>query len=107
MGMWKEHQQRSKQNGGSFEFTATVFRYKGTGGWFLVELPQSLGAQLDVCGKRGACGFIKVRARIGATQWETSIAPGGGKYFLPLKAEVRKKEKVGEGDEVSVAFEFL
>jgi hypothetical protein len=41
---------------------------------------------------------------IGNTTWETSIFPASKleAYLLPLKAEVRKKEKFSAGDTVTV-----
>jgi len=42
--------------------------------------------------------------RLGGTQWQTSVFPSkeAGGYLLPVKAAVRKKEGVGEGDVVTV-----
>jgi hypothetical protein len=48
-------------------------------------------------------GAIPVRARIGATEWETSLLPKDGGYVLPVKQLVRKAERIEEGDTVAVA----
>src|SRR5690606_7472422 len=47
-------------------------------------------------------GAVPVRARIGATTWETSLLPRNGGYVLPVKDVVRKAEGVVEGDTVTV-----
>ena len=48
-------------------------------------------------------GSLKVTARIGGSQWRTSVFPQKGEgWMLPIKAAVRKAEGIGEGDVVSV-----
>ncbi|EMJ98097.1 PF08922 domain protein [Leptospira alstonii serovar Pingchang str. 80-412] len=44
----------------------------------------------------GSWGTIPVLAEIGATRWKTSIFPekNSTKFVLPLKADVRKREKI-------------
>ena len=42
-------------------------------------------------------------ARIGITEWETSVLPKDGGYVLPVKAAVRSRERIGEGDVVTFA----
>lgn len=53
--------------------------------------------------KRG-WGSIKITATIGDTHWETSIFPAkdAGGYMLPVKASVRKAEKLVAGDDVTL-----
>jgi hypothetical protein len=48
-------------------------------------------------------GAVPVLARIGATEWETSLLPKDGGYVLPVKQAVRRAERVDEGDTVAVA----
>lgn len=48
-------------------------------------------------------GRLKIIARAGRSKWETSIwydRKAGG-YLLPVKASVRKAEKINEGDRIS------
>ena len=47
-------------------------------------------------------GMIPVRARIGATEWETSLFPKDGLYVVPLKDAVRRAERLDDGDTVTV-----
>jgi hypothetical protein len=47
-------------------------------------------------------GMIPVRVRIGKTEWKTSLWPKDGCYIVPIKASVRKAERVGEGDQVTI-----
>lgn len=54
-------------------------------------------------GRSGGWGSVRVTAKIGKTSWQTSLFPNKqlGGYMLPLKADVRKREAVNEGDEIS------
>jgi hypothetical protein len=47
-------------------------------------------------------GMIPVRARIGATEWTTSLFPKEGRYVVPVKDAVRRAEELDEGDTVVV-----
>lgn len=40
---------------------------------------------------------MPVRARISATEWETSLLPRDGGYVLPVKKAVRAAERIGDG----------
>jgi len=50
-------------------------------------------------------GVIPVTVRIGKTKWTTSLFPKDGRYLVPIKASVRKAEKLEKGDTVSVRLE--
>ena len=56
-------------------------------------------------GRSGGWGSVRVTATIGTTDWQTSLFPNKqqGGYMLPLKADVRKREGVREGDVISVS----
>ena len=55
-------------------------------------------------GRTAAWGSVYVNVTLGATQWATSVFPSKEVrgYLLPVKAAVRKKAGVGEGDVVTV-----
>lgn len=52
-------------------------------------------------------GSFPVTVTIGKTSWKTSIFPDkkSGTYLLPVKADVRKKEKIEDGDTVHLTLE--
>lgn len=52
-------------------------------------------------------GMIPVNARIGKTEYYTALWPKDGKYVLPLKAVVRKAEKIDEGDTIRASLEII
>lgn len=88
-----------------------VWLYPGMAGWQFVTIPkkhskiitETFGAM-----KRGF-GSLPVAVTIGATKWKTSIFPDKkiGAYLLPLKAEVRKKENIKVGDELTLVLEII
>ena len=47
-------------------------------------------------------GMIPVAARIGGTEWTTSLFPKDGGYVVPLKDKARNAEGIGLGDVVEV-----
>lgn len=53
-------------------------------------------------------GSLPVEVAIGKTKWQTSIFPDGksGTYLLPLKAQVRRKEGIFEGDIIKFIIEI-
>jgi hypothetical protein len=55
-------------------------------------------------GRSAAWGSVYVKVRIGTSSWETSVFPSKEVqgYLLPIKAAIRKKERIAEGDVVTV-----
>ena len=50
-------------------------------------------------------GMIPVTARIGGTEWATSLWPKDGRYIVPVRADVRRAEGVDDGDTVTVGLD--
>lgn len=87
-------------------FKAKVQRFPGKMGWFYVQVPKNLiPKNLPVVNR---WQFVKIKAQIGKTEWNTSLLPkGGGESFIALKAPIRKKEGVKLSDEIEITFEVL
>ena len=53
-------------------------------------------------------GAVRVQVTIGHTAWETSIFPHAklDAYILPIKMDVRKKEKIAAEDNVKVTLKI-
>ncbi len=62
----------------------------------------------EALGRIGGFGSVKVTATIGKTHWSTSLFPHKetGGFLLPLKADVRRSEKLAEGDTVTARLEI-
>jgi len=93
-----------------YDFRAKVWRAEVAAAWHFVTLPHDTSKQIRTVagGLMNAFGSLRVTATIGKTSWKTSVfADTKAKAFvLPLKADVRRKEKVAEGDEVRVSVEI-
>lgn len=87
-----------------FTLRSRLWKYKGAkASWYFISLPEESADKIKFFGiKRRGWGALPVQAKIGLTEWNTSIFPDSksGTYILPVKSEVRKKEKLQEGDEV-------
>lgn len=87
-----------------YTIRAQVWLYPGAAAWHFITLPKTQSKKirtLFIDMKRG-WGSLPVIVRIGETEWKTSIFPDTKRdaYLLPIKASVRKKEKIKAGDRV-------
>jgi hypothetical protein len=93
-----------------FKMKATVWQYPGAGGWHFLTLPQEESEIIKEAfsALKHGWGSLPVTVTIGQTVWKTSIFldSKSGSYLLPLKAEVRKKEKIGIGDTITFSIEI-
>ncbi len=90
------------------EFIGKVWFWRGPAPWFFVTVPEGESGDLKEVLRMVTYGWgmIPVVARIGKTEWKTSMWPKDGRYILPLKTTVREAEKIEEGDEVKVCLEI-
>ena len=89
-----------------YEFTAGLWRYTGSSGWYFLSLPKKLSNEIRinlVAGKEG-WGRMKVWASAGNTGWQTAIWYDTKlqTYLLPVKQEIRRKEQLAEGKNVQI-----
>jgi len=88
-------------------FEAPIWAYDGPGGWHFVTLPKRLSHEIHASAATAAKpgGSLPVTAIIGATRWKTSIFWDRKRdaYLLPVKAAVRTKEQLREGDSPEIA----
>jgi hypothetical protein len=87
------------------EFSAALWEWRGPAPFFWLSVPEPCCAQIRAEAAEASYGWgaIPVLVRVGATEWETSLLPKDGGYALPVKAAVRTRERIGEGDVVTVA----
>jgi Domain of unknown function (DUF1905) len=78
--------------------------------WHFITVPKNHSEEIQFFtnnhfGKRRGWGAVRVTVTIGSSQWQTSIFPSKSldAYILPIKADVRKKEKIMVGNLVEVA----
>ena len=74
--------------------------------WYFVSLPEEMAKEIRGDFKRFEEGWgrLKAIAKIGDSEWKTAIwfDTKQQTYFLPIKAEIRKREKIGADNEVEV-----
>ncbi|RYG37197.1 MAG: DUF1905 domain-containing protein [Burkholderiales bacterium] len=91
-------------------FRAKVWTQESTGAWHFVTLPASLSKRIRAltAGQMKPFGSFRVRARTGLTRWETSLFHDSKReaFLLPIKADVRRKEKIRIGNTIEVAVSF-
>jgi hypothetical protein len=94
---------------GPWRVSGPVWLWQGSdgapakGSWYFLtidgETAQAIRAHAT---NAAAWGSVYVHATIGSTTWRTSLFPSKqvGGWLLPLKAAVRKAEKITEGAEI-------
>ncbi len=85
-------------------FSGEVWFWKGPSPWHFVTVPEDECDALETISSAVSYGWgmIPVTAKIGGTQWTTSLFPKDGRYIVPLKDVVRKGEGIQLGDVVTV-----
>jgi hypothetical protein len=94
----------------TFGIRGKVWRYPGIGGWHFVYISKNISQKIKDTAHTKKVGFqfVRVRATAGKTSWTTTLFPTkDGPYLLAIKADVRKKEGIGEGDHVQIACTLL
>ncbi|TDD19315.1 DUF1905 domain-containing protein [Nonomuraea diastatica] len=86
------------------EFSGEMWFWKGPAPWHYITVPDDECRDLASIAALVSYGWgmIPVAARIRGTRWRTSLFPQDGRYLVPVKAAVRKAERVGVGDVVTV-----
>jgi hypothetical protein len=93
-----------------YTLKSEVWLYPGMAGWHFMSVPkkQTEDIKKRFDSKTRGWGSLPVTVAIGKTTWKTSIFPDkkSGMYLLPLKAEIRKKEKIQSNDIVTFSIEI-
>jgi len=91
--------------------TAPLQLWTGENGtWHMFIIPEEQSDEIRAHCLMSMRGFksARVEAAINGVSWRTSVFPmRRGGYFLPVKAEVRRKTSIAAGDEVTVSLELL
>ncbi|MET9314246.1 DUF1905 domain-containing protein [Kribbella sp. NPDC003505] len=89
-------------------FTGEVIEWRGPAPYYFVSVPEEDGEALRAVALSASYGWgmLPIRARIGTTEWKTSLWPKDGGYLLPLKDAVRKPQGLDAGDAVDVQLTF-
>lgn len=87
-----------KSKGIQYRFTAKPWQHASPGGWYFLSLPDEMAKEIRsiLQTQEEGWGRLKATARIGNSEWSTAIwfDTKRNTYLLPLKAEIRKKERI-------------
>ncbi len=94
----------SEPDGLDLDFTGGLWYWRGPSPFYFVSVPDEESRKLHALSRAVTYGWgmIPVRARIGATEWATSLWPEDGLYIVPVKDAVRRAEGLDIGDRVTV-----
>jgi hypothetical protein len=86
------------------EFTSDIWFWKGPAPWHFVTVPDDDCGALESASRLVTYGWgmIPVTARIGRTEWTTSLFPKDGGYIVPIKVAVQRAESLSLGDTVTI-----
>jgi Domain of unknown function (DUF1905) len=95
------------KKGKTYKVSGKVWLYPGeSANWHFFTIPKKESSELKDAykGLTKGWGSLPVEVTIGKTTWKTSIFPDSksGTFILPIKAMVRKREEVYEGDACTV-----
>lgn len=88
----------------NIEFSGQIWFWRGPAPWYFVTVPEEQCRDLKAISGTVTYGWgmIPVKVRIGKIEWETALWPKDGRYIVPIKANVRRAEKLEEGDTVTI-----
>jgi hypothetical protein len=91
----------------NIEFKGKIWYWRGPSPFHFVTVPAKQSRDMKVISELVTYGWgmIPVTARIGKTEWKTSLFPKEGRYLVPVKDSVRKAENLEQGDTVAVRLE--
>lgn len=89
-----------------FSVKAKVWRWPGDMGWHFISLDNKTS---EIIRKSFPKGFVKIKARIGESEWNTSLFPHTETkiYLLAIKKSIRQREGIVEGENIAVNFTIL
>jgi hypothetical protein len=92
----------------NLEVEGQIFYWRGPAPFLFVAVPQEQSDVIKAIASSVTYGWgcIPVRARVGETEWTTSLFPKNGLYLVPIKMSVQKAEGLDVGDHVAIRLEI-
>ena len=86
------------------DVTGEIWHWRGPAPYYFVTVRADTSARLKEVASAVTYGWgmVPVLARVGDTEWETSLWPKDGGYVVPLKDAVRQAEDLEEGEVVTI-----
>ena len=93
------------------KFRAKLWLWKAGAAWHFLTLPKEMSTRIRFFAASPTHGFgsVRVEATIGKTTWKTSLFPSkeSKAYILPVKADVRRSEKLLVGKFAQVTLRVM
>ena len=89
----------------TYNFNAELWLHSDMpGAWYFITLPLDAADEIRASNERRGFGSVRVQATIGTSEWNTSVFPDTktGSFLLPVKAAVRRRQEIEEGDLIAV-----
>lgn len=95
-----------------YSFEAELYLWDArTDLWVFANLPEDIADEIEDAqvGPRRGFGAVKVRVRIGTSEWLTSIFPSkqAGTFVLPVKRAVLRAQSLTVGDRPAISLETV
>lgn len=89
------------------DLTGDIWYWKGPAPHYFVTVPEQASREVKEIAPLVTYGWgmIPVNVQIGETEFSTALWEKDGLYILPIKASVRKAERLEEGDTVTARLE--
>jgi hypothetical protein len=90
------------------KFEGEIIYWRGPAPYLFVPVPAEASRAIKAIASSVSYGWgvIPVRARIGGTEWTTSLFPKDGRYLVPIKVIVQKAEGLQVGDIIRLQLEI-
>lgn len=90
------------------EFSGEIIHWRGPAPHHFVVVPDEPSAAIEAASTLVSYGWgcIPVRARIGGTEFTTSLFPKNDRYLVPIKVAVRRAERLDLGDRVTIRLQL-
>jgi hypothetical protein len=86
----------------SFEFDAKVIYWRGPAPYLFAPIPDHHAGDIKFAARMTSYGWgvVPVEAKIGTTDFTTSLFPRDDTYWLPIKVAVQRAAGIGLGDTI-------
>ena len=95
----------------AYDFTAELWEWEGKAAWHFVTVPVDVSDEIAARMEGFTRGFgsVRVRVRVGGSEWATSVFPDSSReaYILPMKKAVREAENLSVGTATRVHLELV
>lgn len=84
--------------------TGTLYDLNVLPSWTVLDIPDAI-AQLGKI--MSVERYTPVQVLLRTSSWRTAILPLNGKYFIPIKKEIKEKENVSAGQTITIQLTIL